>query len=302
MRQRMARQWLQKALILGSVAALSMSLAEASTHHVVEAGETLSGIAAQYNLSTTMLIDANGLQASHIRPGKVLNIPRPDAQHNIYRVVAGDSLTGLAKQHGLTVDALARANHMSPQSGLMIGSTLVIPVTKAKDKASAEVTEPSSATTKAVSNAKTVETTAKKSAPKPKASAQPPAATPKQTHRIEYGETLLSIANKYHINVMQLAAANDMSINDTLYFGRILNIPSDSTVPAAPNAPISTPQPQVQTYTVKRGDTLMGIANRYQVSFLDIAAKSNISPYDALAIGQVLSLPSGARHVASSTP
>lgn len=270
---------LRKTYLFCSVVMFATPFAQASTHHVVEAGETLSGIAAQYNLSTTTLIDANGLEASYIRAGEVLNIPHPDVQHNIYRVVAGDNLTSLAKQYNLSVNALAEANHMSPQSGLMIGSTLVIPVNKAKEAVSSD--EPDTNTAKPTAKAKITP--------------QQSSSAPNQIHRIEYGETLFSIANKYNVRLGELAAANNMSVDDVLYFGHRLTIPSRSTASKKTATPPKVVSAIPKTYTVKSGDTLMGIANRYQVNFLDIATKSNISPYDALAVGQVLHLPAPVR-------
>ena len=297
MMRHVVMQQLQKTGLLGSIGItlLSVPLAHASTHHVVEAGETLSGIAAKYDLSKTMLIDANGLQVSHVNTGEVLKIPDPNTKHNIYRVVAGDSLHSMSDKYGISVEALARANHMSPQSGLMIGSTLVIPMTQQTAAKPAKESEP---------RMSVVSVNIPKASPTPRTTTKAATAAPvkatsgqsSQTHRIEYGETLLSIAKKHNVSLSDLATANNMAIDDMLYFGRTLTIPTNSVA-----SPRTSAQPVVQTapktYKVKAGDTLMGIANRHQVNFFDIAAKSSISPYDALAIGQVLTLPSNARAV-----
>ena len=293
-----AMRQLQKMSLLGSMGIIlfSMPLAHASTHHVVEAGETLSGIAAKYDLSKTMLIDANGLQVSDVNTGEVLKIPDPNTKHNIYRVVAGDSLHSMSDKYGISVEALARANHMSPQSGLMIGSTLVIPMTQQTAAKPAKESEP---------RMSVVSVNIPKTSPTPRATTKAATAAPvktpsgqsSQTHRIEYGETLLSIAKKHNVSLSDLATANNMAIDDMLYFGRTLTIPTNSVASSRTSAQPVAAQTAPKTYKVKAGDTLMGIANRHQVNFFDIAAKSSISPYDALAIGQVLTLPSNARAV-----
>ena len=298
MMRHVVMQQLQKTGLLGSIGItlLSVPLAHASTHHVVEAGETLSGIAAKYDLSKTLLIDANGLQVSHIKVGEVLNIPDPNTKHNIYRVVAGDSLHSLSDKYGISVEALARANHMSPQSGLMIDSTLIIPMPPKKAVKPAEKPAPQMSVVSAniPKASPTPRTTTKAATTAP---VKAPSGQSSQTHRIEYGETLLSIAKKHNVSLSDLATANNMAIDDVLYFGRTLTIPTNSVASPRTSAQPVAVQTAPKTYKVKAGDTLMGIANRHQVNFFDIAAKSSISPYDALAIGQVLTLPSNARAV-----
>ncbi|GAA0313648.1 LysM peptidoglycan-binding domain-containing protein [Psychrobacter aestuarii] len=291
--------------VICSIAALSGHLAHASTHHIVEDGETLADIANRYQLTKTALIDANGLEASTLRAGKVLHIPEPNTQHNMYRVVSGDSLSSLSAQYNIDIEQLAHINRISPQSGLMIGSTLIIPVaTKTAETPSAPpiaastTTKKTSANTTAPSHTVAVNNAPSKTARTRSLSASAQTVT---THRIEYGETLSSIAKKYNLSINTLASANQMAIDDPLYFGRMLSIPTQ-TAPKPQQSSIKTAAaPAVQTYTVQSGDTLMGIANRYGVKFMDIAKLSRISAYDPLAIGQVLTLPPSAALVAQST-
>ena len=47
------------------------------------------------------------------------------------------------------------------------------------------------------------------------------------------------------------------------------------------------------TYTVKKGDTLWDIAQKYGVSFKELAAYNNMDPDDTLVVGKTLTIPPG---------
>ncbi|HKQ87945.1 MAG TPA: LysM peptidoglycan-binding domain-containing protein [Candidatus Acidoferrales bacterium] len=73
-------------------------------------------------------------------------------------------------------------------------------------------------------------------------------------HQFEDGETLSGVARTYRVALTALEAANHLDADATLPSGFLLNIP------AAP-AP-----PRLVHYRVQRGDTLAGIADRYDVT------------------------------------
>jgi hypothetical protein len=49
---------------------------------------------------------------------------------NIYTVVQGDTLWGISRRYGLTVDALCKANNITENQILRIGTRLVLPIIK----------------------------------------------------------------------------------------------------------------------------------------------------------------------------
>jgi membrane-bound lytic murein transglycosylase D len=79
---------------------------------------------------------------------------------------------------------------------------------------------------------------------------------------VDNGETLASIAKKYHLTAAAIADANNLERTVALEAGAKLIIPAT--------------QPQAETkrrwvsYRVRRGDTLGGIADRYSVDAEDV--------------------------------
>src|SRR5262249_30877001 len=81
-------------------------------------------------------------------------------------------------------------------------------------------------------------------------------------HRVESGETLASIAKKYRVTLAALADANNLERTSTLETGAKLIIP-------ATQAPSETKR-RLVSYRVRRGDTLLGIADRFSVDSEDV--------------------------------
>jgi len=103
-------------------------------------GETVDSIARRHGVPASAIIQTNGLRdASQIRPGQRLVIPRhvPSATQTAYVrgpaagtvhiVRHGDTLMSIARRNGVTLTALARANHLRPTSRLSVGDRITIP-------------------------------------------------------------------------------------------------------------------------------------------------------------------------------
>ncbi|HXN53717.1 MAG TPA: transglycosylase SLT domain-containing protein [Candidatus Acidoferrum sp.] len=81
-------------------------------------------------------------------------------------------------------------------------------------------------------------------------------------HRVEAGETLTSIGKKYHVTPAAIAAANNLEHGAALGAGEKLIIPATQSQ--------SEVKRRLVSYRVRRGDTLLGIADRYNVSPDDV--------------------------------
>src|SRR4029077_9790492 len=81
-------------------------------------------------------------------------------------------------------------------------------------------------------------------------------------HRVETGETLTSLAKKYHVTAAAVADANNLERTAALDAGEKLIIPAVQ--------PQSETKRRLVSYRVRRGDTFLGIADRYNVSADDL--------------------------------
>jgi murein DD-endopeptidase MepM/ murein hydrolase activator NlpD len=117
--------------------------------------------------------------------------------------------------------------------------------------------------------------------------------TPSQTHIVQPGETLRSIAELYHLTVEALAAQNDITDPDTLYVGQVLNLVVEvaPTPTAVPTLAASLPTASNQIHTVQSGETLFRIATNYGLTVNELARANNISDPTVIYAGQQLVIP-----------
>jgi LysM repeat protein len=106
-----------------------------SIEYRVRSGDTLLTIARRHKVSVEVLSRLNGLGDIHrLWAGQVLKIPnerpptpRPASQPLMHRVRAGQTLSEVAQNHKVTVEALTRANGMTDPDRIVIGQVLTIP-------------------------------------------------------------------------------------------------------------------------------------------------------------------------------
>lgn len=96
-----------------------------------------------------------------------------------------------------------------------------------------------------------------------------------QTHVVQYGENLSSIATKYRTTYQALASLNGLSNPNVIYAGQVLKV----------NEKVST----TRTYTVRSGDNLSSIASRLGTTHQTLAQCNGLSNPNLIYPGQTLS-------------
>lgn len=137
----------------------------------------------------------------------------PPAAGGEYAIARGDTLAKIAKDHGVSVAALTKANPGVDPRKLKVGQKLTIP----------SASTPSAPQPGVASEAATV------------------AASGIQQHTVKSGDTLTKIAKQYSVPVKELRSANSLR-TDRLQVGQKLKIPAVKTAAAAvPTQPTTVP-------------------------------------------------------------
>ena len=106
-------------------------------------------------------------------------------------------------------------------------------------------------------------------------------------YRVQAGETMASIANKFGTDIDTLRRLNYLS-DDTIFAGQILRIPQGEGITVEG---VSTPTPAPYRYTVQAGDTLGSIAQNFGVPAVRIVEVNNLLNPDNLLVGGELIIP-----------
>jgi peptidoglycan endopeptidase LytE len=291
-------------------ALLLLALPAASdTTYTVRSGDSAWSIAKKHGISHLALLRENGISSRAIlRPGQELVVPgvsgtkasssqsSVDRAKRVHVVQQGESLWLIARQHGVTVRALAKANNRRPNGILRVGLRLKIPGTaeptaaEREPAASAPAAEKGEAATSEAGarerEAATSEAGAReREAATSEAGAPEPAAA--ATHSVREGESLWLIARAYGTSVQALAAANGLRPENVLRVGRELTIPGEGAEPAAK-------EPATRLYIVRRGDSLWRIARRHGTTVGALATANGLNPDRVLRVGTALLVPGGA--------
>ena len=242
----------------------------------IQRGDTLSSIAAQSKISLTELAQLNKLSnSSGLQVGQTIKIPAGSTVPESYTVQSGDSLSAISAKYNLGMDYIANINGINRNTGLRVGQRL---------KLSGEEPVASKVEAKIEKVSAEKQSTEKQN-------------TEKQTdtHVVKSGETLSSIAKKYHLQLDYLASLNGLSRTSTVRVGQRLKIEGDLPKPetkveaAIPKAAKSSRN--TEAYTVKPGESLNAIANRSGVTVAELAALNDLNARASLRVGQQIVVP-----------
>jgi LysM repeat protein len=105
-----------------------------SVLHIVQPGESLGEIAVEYGVDPVALAQANNIANGNlIRAGQQLVIPGVSARAALeargerHVVQSGESLSMIATQYGVSVEAIMAANSLDDPNTIVVGQELLIP-------------------------------------------------------------------------------------------------------------------------------------------------------------------------------
>ncbi|MDP5226217.1 MULTISPECIES: lytic transglycosylase domain-containing protein [Arthrobacter] len=190
-----------------------------------------------------------------------------------YRIVSGDTMSGIAGRYGLSLSALLRLNGMRETQIIYPGQVIRL---KAAPSTSAPATSP---------------------------------AAPQQggsVYTVKSGDTLGAIAMRHGVSLGSLLSWNGLQMTSIIYPGQKVKVSapgavvpqsSGTTTPTAPSAPSTA-----GGYLIKAGDTLGAIAARHNVSLGSLLDANKLKISSIIYPGQRLAIPGAAQSGGSEAP
>jgi LysM repeat protein len=269
--------------------------------HTVGPGETLSSIARRHGVSTGAMVNHNGLSnPDNLSVGQVLRLPgtngggaspaaksrsrRTSGSGSSYTVRPGDTLSKIAREHGLRVSDLTAWNGLTDANSLQVGQTLAL-----KGGIS----------------------------PRPKPASSSPLSG--VSYKVRPGDTLSAISRRHGVSVTSLQELNGIADPATLAAGQVIAIEARPVAPQAAYGASSAPQEQAQIrqpqppaspplassslisehpsrrlghHTVRPGDTLHSIARENGTTVERLRLANRLGDSNYIRDGQRLRVPS----------
>ncbi len=241
-------------------------------NHTVQAGETLSEVAQQYNVSLTRLMLFNGLRdANAIFVGQELRIPP-----SLVEEVATAAINTPAAIS--TVAASGPPTATVPTTPTAVSSTATSTVTPTAQMTN--VAPPAAASSPARSALASPMTV-----PLAPALVAAQIASLNRTYTVRAGDTFARIALRTGVDQEALRRLNRLAEEElgNLLIGQRLLLP-------ATGDDLRVRRPGKE-YVIQAGDTLGSIANQFELTLADLLTANHLADPDTISIGQRLTIP-----------
>lgn len=269
------------------------------TSYTVQAGDTLTAVAEKFGMTNKQLASMNNLTAtSNLLRGTRLTlvdngVSRTDdnqvddesrsskttsgrkAAEKVetisYKVKPGESVGSLANRYQISNEELASFNKFSANSTLYVGQTIKVPATVVND---ADEKAP-------LTSSRNAKTSSKEPSGKESSSKETAAKIDTISYTVKSGDTLSRIASRFNTTNDELAKLNKISASSMVIVGQKLKVP-DTEMPEEPARPTS--------YTVQSGDTLTGVAAKFDLTPQELAEMNDLKASSNLIRGATLTL------------
>ena len=287
----------QRVVVPDSETALTPSLGI----HTVRVGDSLSDIAALYEVPLEKILFFNGMDSpSALWVGQPVLVPVSatpglpplaaapppivvDRNATSHQVRQGDTLYSISRAYGVDIQALATHNRLQDVGRLFVGQTLSLPRNPP--------TAPAVGTSQFMPLSSSV------------------------VHTVTLGDSLNSIANRYKVAVRDLMLLNGLDPASLIWVGQNLVLPRQADgsepliVPVATPPPAAVPEPPLPVvepipdqaglpqssssfvHIVKPGETLSDIAQRFKATVLQVSDYNGLNSRDLIVPGQRLLIP-----------
>lgn len=232
------------------------------------------------------------------------NYNKPLVSWQTYFAKRGERMDKIASKFGIHVGQLRDVNDLPAQNKIKKTSTILVPngnrtdFNADKDElASASETLPAGETINLINteqNSANIDIANNQnnlSNNTESSNESEPIAQRGVTHKVKKGEVMQSIAKRYGVSVKQIMAANSLRTS-RVKVGQLLSINTETAKKSTGNETKNSKKAnKKQTYTVKRGDTLHSIAERFDVAVVDLKRwnkkySNHIQPGNKLTIMQ----------------
>lgn len=124
-------------------------------------------------------------------------------------------------------------------------------------------------------------------------------------YTVQPGDTLLSIGLRYNTEWPVIATANGLSEFSLLQIGQVIRLPGVDSIGGPVAEPSSTTSNDdeatteeastgdvfVRRYTVQPGDTLVGVASIYGITWQELADENKLGEFSVISVGKELRIP-----------
>lgn len=226
-------------LLIFLTGSLQVIQAQQDTTHEVQSGETLYGIASQYDITVQEIRDWNDLDSDNLSEGQVLIVAREEGEQEddqiVHVVEPGESLFSISKEYGVSISELESWNDLNEKT-LSAEQELVIYPSESDN--SEEEQESVSVENRTQNNT---------------------------YYTVKSGDTLYEIAQNHGMTVEELRELNDLE-SDNLSIGQKLTVRGSSTPPSVSDSSTeSTPQGKFIAYRLQENTDLENLLEEFHM-------------------------------------